>query len=112
MIGTPTALSQVVRQTAKPKKRSNIMSSTTIAALPALAALQQSAAKVMRRGQALRFRFRRSDIASIPGIQQLIDLGITVRVYSGGLIHDLTAGTVRATPVVRHHLTVEVLAVA
>ena len=92
------------------------MSNLTLSALPFLTALQAEACKSSTHEiggrRFIRFRFRRTSTETLPGIQELADLGFSVRVYTGGRIFTAEKGwwNSRATTrgKVRAHLAVEV----
>jgi len=59
------------------------ITANNIPALPAIAQLAESAYKVNRVGNKLRFRFRRTGIDTLPGVGTLLETGLRVRVYTG-----------------------------
>lgn len=88
---------------------------TALAALPALGSLAAVAASTERftgagRGDRIGFWLRRCDVDSIPGIQELVDLGYRVKVHSGLRILTARQGkwTERKATLCRQNVLVEV----
>lgn len=87
------------------------MSTLALAALTALGLLNSSASQVNRHGDTLRFRFRRSSLDALAGVQELLARGIPFKFYTGGHIWTYTIdGTCshRSTSTVRPYAVVEV----
>lgn len=82
----------------------------TVAQVLALSTIASASAKVTRKGERIRFRFRRTDFTALPGVQELLAIGVPVRIYTGSVIMDVANGNVvtKSTTITRAHLTVEV----
>ncbi len=78
--------------------------------LPALGALQTASCKTQQRGNAFRFRFRRTAVANIDAVSALADLGATIKIWTGGKIYtcENRHWSTRSTSVVRAYTVVQV----
>lgn len=82
----------------------------TTDALAHLTTLSQTACRTERRGNSFRFRFRRTTMDSLAGVNELVDMGHDVKVYTGSKIHSAVDGfwTTRQSPKTRPYTVVEV----
>ena len=80
------------------------------AIMNALTSLNVQSNHVSKRANALKFRMQRCDLASINGITELTDLGVSLRVYTGRTLYtfDGSAWTMRDGLKCRGRVTVMV----
>ena len=79
-------------------------------AIAHLTTLSQIACRTEKRGNAFRFRFRRTGLESLAGVNELVDMGLDVKVYTGSKIHSAVDGfwSTRQSSKVRSYTVVEV----